>query len=86
MVHSKIALFDRKEAFLGTSNLDNLSMVYNYECGFKILNKQCVSEIDTYITSDLLAGTTKIDLNSWEERSFLLKMLEKIVKLFRKFL
>lgn len=86
MVHSKIALFDGKEAFLGTSNLDNLSMLYNYECGFKVLNKQCVSEIKRYITSDLRAGTTKIDLDSWEERSFLLKMLEKIVKLFRKFL
>jgi hypothetical protein len=61
-------------------------MVYNYECGLKILNKECVFEIDSYITSDLLTGTTEINLASWEERSFLLKMLEKIVKLFRKFL
>lgn len=86
MVHSKYAIFDRREAFVGTFNLDNLSMVYNYECGLKITNKECVQELTTYTIEKLLPKSTKLDLETWEHRGFLLKFVEKIVKLFREFL
>jgi cardiolipin synthase A/B len=86
MVHSKFAIFDNKEAFLGTMNLDNLSLRYNYENGIKILNQDCISELNDHIKNDLLPDCVKIDLESWKNRGFILKILEKFVWIVRAFL
>jgi len=86
MVHSKFATFDAKEAFLGTMNLDNLSLRYNYECGVKILNTDCVAELKTHIRNDLLPHSVKLDIESWNNRGIFLKFLEKCVWIVRRFL
>lgn len=86
MIHSKFSIFDNKEAFIGTLNLDNLSLKYNYECGVIVVNYECVSEINNHIKNDLIQYSTKLTLNSWKNRSFLIKILEKFVWLFRKLL
>ncbi len=86
MVHSKFAIFDNKEAFVGTMNLDNLSLRYNYENGVKILNQDCILELNNHIKNDLLPNCVKIDLKSWRNRSLFLKILEKIVWIVRAFL
>jgi cardiolipin synthase len=86
MVHSKFSVFDNKQAFIGTLNLDNLSLKYNYECGVVILNNQCISELNNYIKDGLIPSTTKLTVDSWNKRSFLTKFVEKFIWLFRKFL
>lgn len=86
MVHSKFSVFDNKQAFIGTLNLDNLSLKYNYECGVVILNDQCISELNNYIKDSLIPSTTKLTIDSWNKRSFLTKFVEKFIWLFRKFL
>jgi cardiolipin synthase len=86
MIHSKFAIFDNKEAFVGTMNLDNLSLTYNYECGLKILNQNCISDLIRYIKGELIPQSQKMDLNTWSRRSFSIKVKEKIVWIFRKFL
>ena len=86
MVHSKFSLFDNKEAFIGTLNLDNLSLRYNYECGIITLNKDCISELNDHIFNDLIQNSTKLTLSSWNNRSLLTKIVEKFVWLFRKLL
>jgi cardiolipin synthase len=86
MVHSKFAIFDNQEAFIGTMNLDNLSLRYNYENGVKVLNKQCISDLNNHIQYDLLPDCTKVDLKSWNNRGWHLKILEKFVWIIRSFL
>lgn len=86
MIHSKFAIFDNKEGFIGTMNLDNLSLSYNYECGLKILNRDCILDLTEYIKNDLISGSQRMDLNTWNKRSFSTKIKEKIVWIFRRFL
>lgn len=86
MIHSKFSIFDNKQAFIGTLNLDNLSLRYNYECGIITLDNDCISEIKKYIENDLIPNSTKLTLESWRSRSLLTKIIEKFVWLFRKLL
>jgi cardiolipin synthase len=86
MIHSKFAIFDNREAFIGTMNLDNLSFSYNYECGLKVLDQKCISDLTHYVTNDLIAKSNKIEMNEWSKRSLITKIKEKFVWLFRKLL
>jgi cardiolipin synthase len=86
MVHSKFSIFDNKQAFIGTLNLDNLSLRYNYECGVVVLNNQCISELKNHIDNDLISYSEKLSLDSWKNRSLLTKVVERFVWLFRKLL
>jgi cardiolipin synthase len=67
MIHSKFTIFDGKEAYIGTTNLDNLSLRYNYENGVKILDQNCISELNSHIKNDLLSECVKLDLDSWKQ-------------------
>ncbi len=86
MLHSKFSIFDNKQAFIGTLNLDNLSLRYNYECGVSTLNTDCIAELNTHIINDLIAYSEKLNLTSWKNRSFLTKINERFIWLIRKIL
>lgn len=86
MLHSKFSVFDNKEAFIGTLNLDNLSLKYNYECGVIVLNHDCISELNDHIETDLIAFSEKLTLDTWKKRGLFKKLTERFVWLFRKFL
>ncbi len=86
MVHSKFAIFDNKEAFIGTMNLDNLSLTYNYENGIKVLDPDCISGLYKHTKNDLLSHSVKLDLESWNNRGLLMKILERFVWIIRRFL
>ena len=86
MVHSKFALFDDTEAFIGTFNLDNLSMSYNYESAIKVLKTDCIADLRKYTASDLLPSSVKLNLQSWDNRGLFLKVLERLVWPIRRFL
>lgn len=86
MIHSKFTIFDNKEAFIGTMNLDSRSINYNYECGLKILNPECIKSLNTYIKDFLIKNSTKIELNSWNQRSLWLKTKERFFWFFRSIL
>ena len=86
MVHSKLAIFDNKEAFVGSMNLDNLSLRYNYENGIKVLNQQCVAELDNYIQTELLPHCVELNIESWSNRGLIMKIVEKFVWTIRRFL
>lgn len=84
MIHSKFAIFDN-DAFIGTMNLDNLSLKYNYESGVYVKNQECVNDLKTY-AEFLLSKSFVLNKNSWNERNILLKISEKIIWIFRKIL
>lgn len=83
MVHSKFAIFDKNEAYLGTMNLDNLSLRYNYENGVKIKKQSCVLELNDYVENTLLEDCKKINIDSWKKRPLMEKVLEKLVFIIR---
>lgn len=86
MVHSKFALFDDTEAFVGTFNLDNLSLSYNYESAIRILKTDCIQDLHNHIIKDLLPRSVQLDIESWDNRGLFLKVLEKLVWPIRRFL
>ncbi|MBC7767137.1 hypothetical protein H7Y21_04055, partial [Arenimonas sp.] len=79
-------VFDSKQAFVGTMNLDNLSLRYNYENGIKILNAECIQELNNHIQNDLLPQSVKLDMGSWNSRGWTMKIVEKFVWIIRRFL
>ncbi len=86
MIHSKVAIFDDENAMIGTFNLDNLSLRYNYECAIFIDDKKCVSELNEGVQEHMLQGAKKLDLQEWKKRSLWTRILEKIVWPIRKVL
>ncbi len=86
MVHSKFALFDKSEAFVGTFNLDNLSLSYNYESAIRVLKTDCINDLYKHVADDLLFHSVKLDIESWNNRGLFLKVLEKMVWPIRRFL
>ena len=86
MIHSKVAIFDNKEIFIGTTNLDNLSMKYNYECGIILNNINCIEQINNHINKDIIPYSRKLNISTWENRDLLLKITEKIIYFLRYFL
>lgn len=83
MIHSKVAIFDNKQIFIGTTNLDNLSMRYNYECGIILNNKNCIEKVKNHIYTDILINSRKLNIQDWDNRDLFLKIIEKIVYVFR---
>lgn len=86
MVHSKLALFDTSEAFVGTFNLDNLSLSYNYESAIRVLKTDCIDDLYAHVTNELLPHSVKLNIESWNNRGLFLKALEKFVWPIRRFL
>ncbi len=84
MIHSKFSIFDDC-AFIGTMNLDNMSLKYNYESGIFIKNTDCVNDLKIY-SEFLLSKSFRLDEESWSNRNILLKIVEKMVWIFRKLL
>ncbi len=86
MIHSKLAVFDEETAFIGSMNLDNVSLRYNYECTVVVDDQACVTELMHSINKDMLADAKKLHLGEWQKRSFWTKVAEKLVWPIRKIL
>lgn len=85
MLHSKTAVIDDEWAMVGTMNLDNISLRYNFESALIISNNLCVSELAEHFEHDL-KKSEEITLTEWRKRPLLYKIKEAIVWPIRKFL
>jgi cardiolipin synthase A/B len=83
MLHAKIALCD-DVLYVGSMNLDSVSLRYNFENGIYIKNdnttKEFMVDVD-YLTKNC----THITLETWSKRNLWEKFLDKFMKLFRAF-
>lgn len=92
MVHSKVAIFDAdhfgaSSALIGTLNLDNISLRYNYECAIYTDNWDCVHELYAHMTSLIHRHPeSRLTIHSWERRGLGRKILEFLILPFRKLL
>ncbi len=85
MIHTKTAVIDGDWAMVGTLNLDNISLRYNFESGIVALNHHFATEIGGHFTNDL-QHADELTLEMWQRRSYFSQFLEILVWPIRKFL
>ncbi len=83
MLHAKTYLFDGDWAIIGSTNLDYQSLMYNDEGNIGILDPVFGSKMTDIFAEDL-SHSVKIDLETWQKRPFLEKVMEHFFALFRK--
>lgn len=86
MIHSKVAIIDRQAAFIGTMNLDNVSLRYNYECAIFTDNKTCIEELRASFVPFLENPDFIVTKEKWAKRSWFAQTLEILVWPIRKLL
>lgn len=85
MIHAKTAVIDTDWAMVGTMNLDNVSLRYNFESSIIITNPLCVDELKGHFMQDLKVSK-EINLDEWKVRPQFQKFKEMLVWPIRKFL
>lgn len=74
-------------AMIGTLNLDNISLRYNYECAIYTDNQDCVHELHASIISHIHRHPeSRLTIHDWEKRGIWRKVLEFLMLPFRKLL
>ena len=83
MVHAKVSMFD-STLYVGSMNLDAVSLRYNFENGIYTKDLSSVQEFMQDVET-LRHTCEKITLESWKTRSFYERFLDRFMKLFRAF-
>ena len=83
MLHAKTHLFDQSWSIIGSTNLDYQSLMYNDEGNVGILHPLFGLKMTEVFEEDL-KHSTKIELEAWQKRPLLEKMMEHFFALFRK--
>ncbi len=85
MLHSKTGIIDGRWSTVGSLNLDNLSLRYNFEGNIVSIDKSFAFELEKQFLEDLKLAS-ELTLSEWNKRSSLSKLLETLVWPFRKLL
>ncbi len=85
ILHAKTAVVDRVWATVGSLNLDNLSLLWNYEANIESSDQKFISEVKSQFENDLLSAE-EVLLESWERRPFSQRLLEYLSLPFHRFL
>jgi cardiolipin synthase len=74
MIHSKTSVFDDHTCSVGSMNLDNISLRYNFEGGMIIKDKECVAEVRQHFEEDI-RDLSPLTLAEWHNRPFKSKIM-----------
>lgn len=85
MIHSKTIVIDDNWSTIGSLNLDNISLRYNFEGNLVSANPLFNLEIKKQFLEDL-NKSKKLEYSDWKKRPLFSKFLEILVWPFRKFL
>lgn len=85
MLHSKTAVVDDVWATVGSANLDNLSLLLNYEGNIFSTNKEFVGQIRENFVEDI-SKSTELHHEEWARRPFVKKFLEFLTWPFHRLL
>lgn len=85
MIHSKTMVSDGKWSSIGSLNLDNISLRYNFEANLVSTNKEFSFELEKQFLNDILS-TTELTFDEWKKRPLTEKILEMLVWPIRKLL
>lgn len=75
LLHTKTAVIDDGWASIGSSNLDNLSFVFNHEANLITTATSFVSQLKNHFLNDLLTSS-EIKLEQWRRRPWHQKFFE----------
>ena len=85
MIHSKAVAIDDTWASVGTMNLDQISLLYNFEASIISTNAKFCEELASHFVHDM-NDSKEVNREEWKNRFFLEKIPEKLIKLVRRFL
>jgi cardiolipin synthase len=85
MIHSKTVTIDGEWSSVGTMNLDNISMLYNFEANIITTNPEFAHELESHFVADL-KESKEVTFAEWHTRFFIEKIPEILIRLVRKFL
>jgi len=80
-VHSKVWLADGEWASVGTANLDNRSLLLNFEVNCLIYTPESVAELEEQFKRDL-KESIRLDPKVFAKRPFVSKLAENFFRLF----
>jgi cardiolipin synthase len=80
-IHAKTIISDDDNAIVGTINMDYRSFYLNFENGVWICGAQVLEDIKKDI-NNTFELSEEIDLNEWNARSWYIKFIESILRLF----
>jgi cardiolipin synthase len=75
--HSKTGIIDDAWSTIGSANIDNLSLLLNFEGNIKSTDPEFIAELKQQFIEDL-ARAKMVQKEDWVHRPFLLKILEVI--------
>ncbi len=84
-IHAKIGIFDEENTVIGSTNLDYRSFRHSYETTGVFIDKKLSKDMISIFNDDL-KNSESFNLERWERRSILNKLMEKTAYLFREFL
>jgi cardiolipin synthase len=76
--HSKLMTIDGAWSYVGTSNLDPRSLRLNFEVDLEILDWDFAAEIERRVEV-AMSSAEEVTLESWRERPFYKRILEKVI-------
>ncbi len=85
MIHAKTGVIDGYWSTIGSLNLDNLSLRYNFEGNIVSLDKSFAFELEKQFLNDLKISN-ELTLSDWRKRPLLQKILEILIWPIRKLL
>ena len=85
MIHSKTAVSDGIWSTIGSLNLDNVSLRYNFEGNLVSKDKNFAFELEKQFLDDLKLSK-ELTISEWNNRPFRQKIAEILVWPVRKFL
>ena len=84
ILHAKVMLIDHWTT-VGSSNLNHRSLFQDLEVDVILKSKKSISTLENRFLADL-RNSDSIELESWQKRSIVKKVLEKLALIFRKWL
>ena len=85
MIHAKTSVIDGLWSTIGSLNLDNLSLRYNFESNIVSRDKLFAFELEKQFLLDL-GKSEELTLEKWSKRRFVVKLAEILIWPFRKLL
>ena len=85
LLHAKTAVVDKVWSTVGSTNMDNMSLLTNDEVNAVILNQEFAVEMEKMFVSDL-ANSRQIQWAEWNKRPFFQRIREWFVHLFSRWM
>ncbi|WP_455365672.1 cardiolipin synthase [Kaarinaea lacus] len=80
-LHQKVMLVDDQLAVVGTANFDNRSFRLNFEITMVFADQECNTALGTMLENDF-ANSEPVNIDDYDKRSLVFKLLVRISRLF----